>query len=157
MITKLKYILLLFIITFTFGCNNSENNNSSNEEISSDVVNNPLSANGKNNTGTLPKFQFSETNHDFGVIIQGEKVSYTYRFINAGGSDLLIASATASCGCTVANYDKNPIKPGKEGKIEIVFDSNSKIGIQHKAVSILANTQPNQVTLNFTAEVIIPK
>lgn len=148
-------VTFIFVLLFNIGCTN--NKDKKNNEIPANIVNNPISATGKENTNILPKFKFNETNHDFGVIIQGEKVAFTYRFTNVGGSDLIIANTTASCGCTVANYDKNPIKPNKDGKIEVVFDSNSKIGMQHKTVNIMANTQPNNVTLSFTAEIVIPK
>jgi hypothetical protein len=152
---KLIHVILICAIVFSVSCSNK--NPAIEKEIPSSLVNNPLSGSGKSNKEILPKFQFVETNHDFGVIIQGEKVSFTYRFKNVGNSALIISSATASCGCTVANYDKNPVGPGKDGKVEIIFDSNSKVGSQHKTVNILANTQPNLVTLNFTAEVVVPK
>jgi hypothetical protein len=154
MFDRIIIITLFCFFIFSISCSNDKNQKE--KEIGADLVHNPISASGKSNTDILPKFKFSETNHDFGVIIQGEKVSYTYTFKNVGGSDLIITSASASCGCTVAHYDKNPIPPGKDGKIEIIFDSNGKTGMQHKAVSVMANTQPNQISLDFTAEIVVP-
>ena len=155
MLNKLISSLLICLILVCSSCTNRESGDD--KKISSNLVNNPLSGSKKAENGTLPKFKFDEINHDFGVIIQGEKVSYTYKYRNVGKSDLVISSASASCGCTVANYDKNPVPPGKDGKIEIVFDSNGKNGTQHKTVNILANTQPNLVTLSFNAEIVVPK
>ncbi len=130
---------------------------SSNNEVTADMINNPLTANGEADTSTLPKFQWKEQTHDFGVIVAGERVSYTYTFKNVGKSNLIISSVHASCGCTVASYDTKPIAPGQEGKIEVVFDSSGRNGIQNKTVTVVANTQPNRVELHFTAEVVQPE
>jgi len=54
----------------------------------------------------------------------------------------------------VSEYTDKPIKPGEEGLIEIVFDSSGRTGMQHKTLTVIANTQPNKMELNFTAEII---
>jgi len=72
---------------------------------------------------------------------------------NTGNSDLIITKVEASCGCTVAKYSKEPVKPGEEGLIEVIFDTSGRNGMQHKTVTILANTQPNVTRLEFTAEI----
>jgi len=126
--------------------------------ISTDLINNPITANGNNaDTSLLPKFQWKEQVHDFGVVIQGEKVSYTFTYTNSGKSDLVISSVHASCGCTVPKYDTEPIMPGKSGKVEVIFDSSGRNGLQNKTLTVLANTQPNAVELHFTAEVVVPE
>ena len=89
---KLIYLLMVLVL---FSCGQKKN-----DKLSSDLVNNPNTASG-NASDNLPKFQFAEETHDFGKIIQGEKVTYFFKFKNAGKSDLLIFNATASCGCTV--------------------------------------------------------
>ncbi len=141
----LVYILSLF---FLWSCR------SSNNEVSSDLIQNPLSAEGTADTSYLPRFEWKSQVHDFGVIIQGERVSHTFVFKNVGRSNLIISSVVASCGCTVSKYDAQPIAPGKEGKIEVIFDSSGRSGIQNKTVTVLANTQPNRVELHITAEVV---
>ena len=47
--------------------------------------------------------------------------------------------------------------PGKNGKIEIIFDSSNRNGIQNKTLTVLANTQPNKIELHFTAEIVEPE
>ncbi len=149
---KLLFIFLITIVVFSCKNNNSENN----DEINTDIVNNPITAN-NNDTSSLPAFKFKNTEHDFGIIIQGEKVSYTYKFKNTGGSNLIISSAHASCGCTIPKYTKTPVAPGKEGEIEVIFDSSGRNGMQHKTVTIMANTQPSEVEISFTAEIVNPE
>ena len=145
-----KYISLL-LLTFAIltSCNN-------NNRISTDIVNNPITANGGNDISSLPKFQFETDNHDFGKIIQGEKVTYSFQFKNVGKSDLVITGASGSCGCTVPSFPKNPIAPGQTGKIDVQFNSEGKKGIQNKTINVSANTQPNTVILKIKVEIVEP-
>jgi hypothetical protein len=146
-----KFLFLMGIVVLIYSCQSSQN------EVNSDLINNPLSANNSSDTSILPKFKWREEVYDFGVIIQGEKVSHTFVFKNVGKSNLIISSVYASCGCTVAKYDKKPIAPGEEGSIEVVFDSVGRNGIQNKTITVVANTQPNKVELHITAEVVQPE
>lgn len=125
--------------------------------ISTDVVKNVNSATQPVNAGDLPVMDFEETVHDFGKIIQGEKVSYTFKFKNTGKSDLLISKVSTSCGCTAPNYSKEPVKPGESGKIEVTFDSHNKKGFQNKTITVLANTDPNYVTLFIKTNIEVPE
>lgn len=151
----LGFISVILVFTVIAGCK-TERTDSSEKLISTQVVTNINSAEGEGNHGDLPSFKFESTLYDFGVIIQGEKVSYIYKFINSGGSDLVISNVKASCGCTIPTWSKEPIAPGGSGEIELVFDSSGKKGIQKKSLTVLANTQPNTTKLEFTAEVIVP-
>ena len=151
----MKVYSILFILSLALlgACGSNDE-----KGVSTDLISNPITANGNNaDTSLLPKFQWKEQVHDFGVVIQGEKVSYTYTYTNCGKSTLVISSVNASCGCTVPKYDTEPILPGKSGKIEVIFDSSGRNGLQNKTLTVLANTQPNAVELHFTAEVVVPE
>ncbi len=149
---KFTVFLIIISISFLFACS------SNNTEVTTDLINNPLSASNSNtNNSSLPKFKWNEQIHDFGVVIQGEKVSHIFTFTNVGKSNLIISSVHASCGCTVPKYDTEPVLPGKTGKIEVVFDSSDRSGIQNKTVTVLANTQPNTFELHFSAEIVVPE
>jgi len=129
----------------------------SNDRISSDVIQNPNTANGKGDLSQLPSFKFSEESHDFGKILQGETVSYPFKFKNAGKSDLVISDVSTSCGCTVPSFTKTPIHPGQDGTIKVTFNSAGKHGFQNKNIVIVANTQPNTFILRIKAEVTMGK
>lgn len=148
-----RVILPVFVLLFALGsCNTKEGN----KEMTTDIVNNPVTANGDYSTESLPKFEFTQKRHDFGVIIQGEKVSYTFKFKNVGGSDLILRSAKGSCGCTVPKWSREPLPPGEESEIEVIFNSSGRKGIQNKTITLLANTQPNKEVLTITGEVVTP-
>nr|WP_121273517.1 DUF1573 domain-containing protein [Pedobacter schmidteae] len=96
---------------------------------------------------------FENGNYDFGKITQGEKVSYAYKFKNTGKSPLIILNATATCGCTIPEVPKEPIKPGAEGEIKVVFNSQGKSGMQDKVITVTTNAQPHIASLHLTGEV----
>lgn len=125
--------------------------------ISSDVVNNPNSATGDSDKSILPVIQFTEEVHDFGKILEGETVSFSFKFKNAGKSDLIIADVSTSCGCTVPSYPKTPIKPGEESSIKVAFNSAGKRGFQTKDIVVVANTQPNAKLIRIKAQVVNEK
>lgn len=131
-----------------FSCKNEE------KGITTDLVNNPATESVDNDNKGLPKIEFERTSFDFGVIEQGEIVSHTYKFKNTGSSDLIITKVAATCGCTVPKYSKEPIAPGKEGVVEVIFDSAGRNGMQHKSLTIVSNNQPNKMELTFVAEII---
>ena len=97
---------------------------------------------------------FIETNHDFGTITQGEKVSHVFKFKNSGTNPLEITQAQPSCGCTIPQWTEDPIEPGKEGFIQVMFNSEGREGKQHKTVTVVSNTTPATHQLTFTAEVV---
>lgn len=147
---KIKSILFLAILVALVSCKNSNKE----DKLSGDLVNNSLSA--KGNSGKHPIMTFEKTEHDFGRIYEGEKVTTHFKFKNTGGSDLIVSSAKGSCGCTVPTFTKSPIKPGGEGVISVEFDSNRRSGAQAKAVSVLSNAQPSTVVLTVRALIIEP-
>ena len=125
-------------------------------KIQSKDINNPITASGSIDMSTLPVFEFKSEEHDFGKLGQGEVVSYTFKFKNTGKSDLIISEAKATCGCTVADYPKVPIKPEEESGIALTFNTEGKKGIQNKTITLVANTQPNTKVLTIKAEIIVP-
>lgn len=100
------------------------------------------------------EISFREYEHDFGKIVEGEKVAHIFAFENKGAGNLVIASTSTSCGCTATKYDRNPIAAGKGGTLEVVFDSNGRNGIQTKTISVRSNSKTEVVVLKITAEVI---
>jgi hypothetical protein len=125
--------------------------------IPADVVNIPNTASGKMDESTLPVIRFDKTEHDFGKVIQGEKVSFLFRFTNTGKGDLVISSISASCGCTATEYPKTPIKPGGSDIVKVTFDSSGRQGFQNKEITVSSNTQPSTTRLFVKAQVFIPE
>lgn len=99
----------------------------------------------KNELQNAPVIDFNQRVFDFGEIKEGKKVEYAFKILNKGKSDLQIRSVKASCGCTAANPTTNVIKPGTDTDLKVIFDSNGKLGLQNKTITIISN-DPNQST-----------
>ncbi len=97
---------------------------------------------------------FNKEIHDFGTIKEGDKVETIFKFTNTGTEDLLITKAKGSCGCTVPDYPKHPIKPGESGEIKVSFNSNKRTGQNTKSVSMEVNTKAGYEVLRIKANVL---
>jgi hypothetical protein len=104
-------------------------------------------------TGPLPVIEYSTTEHDFGTVTEGQKVSYTYSVKNTGAAPLIIQNAQPSCGCTVPDWTKTPIPVGGTGYVKAEFDTKGKSGINNKTITVTANTWPKTSLLKFKAMV----
>jgi hypothetical protein len=104
-----------------------------------------------------PVLTFAEAQFDFGDIQPNSKVQHLFKFTNTGKTPLLIADATASCGCTTPSWTKEPIAPGATGEMQVQFDSRGKQGLINKQVSVRANTQPNINTIYIKGNVLTEK
>jgi hypothetical protein len=144
-------IFSLALIVALVACNGKKGQNT----VDANLINNPASANDPNiDKSKLPVITLAKTEHDFGRISEGEKVSYSFKFQNTGKSDLLISNVIASCGCTVPSYPKRPIAPGESEFINVQFDSKGRSGNFTKDITIYANTIPNSIQLIIKGNII---
>jgi len=143
----MRTFILLLVTVFLFSCTEKKTS-----KASTDLVNIEASADSSSShkKSGEAKILFEKNSHDFGYITQGEIVEYEFIFTNTGDVDLLIASATASCGCTVPDYPKEPINPGKQGKIKVTFNSELRMDKFLKEIYVTANTEPLVTTLMIT-------
>ena len=85
-----------------------------------------------------PKALFDKTTHEFGTILWKNPVTATFKITNKGDKPLVISNVTTSCGCTVADWTKEPIAPGKTGSVSSTFDAKASGRIQ-KTLGIYCN------------------
>lgn len=97
-------------------------------------------------------FKWDKTTHDFGTIPQSKPTTAEFKFTNNGSAPLIIAAAQGSCGCTVADYTKEPIAPGKSGFVKATFNAASP-GPFTKTVTVSSNAGTAPVVLNIKGEV----
>lgn len=143
------FIVIFLFIVFCIGCKPD----SGNKKVDPELINNPVSATSTEDTSKIPVFEFETENHEFGSIKEGDVVSFDFKFRNAGKAPLIITQASASCGCTVPEYSKDPIAPGENGFIKVTFNSEGKHGMTSKTVTLLANTTPNTKVLTISADI----
>ncbi len=118
-----------------------------------DLIRNPRSAQGYDESEKMPVLTFDSDMHDFGRLSAGENISYSFHFRNTGDADLIISNTSATCGCTVADYPKGRIAPGGEGYVTVTFKSAGKAGQQYQEVTIVSNAQPATCRLKILAQV----
>ncbi|WP_223560357.1 DUF1573 domain-containing protein [Chryseobacterium lathyri] len=101
----------------------------------------------------LTSVALSENNFDFGKIKKGDKVEHVYEITNTGKNPLVISEVKPGCGCTAPDFTKEPILPGKKGKITLHFDSSSFDGNVQKYADVFANVDKAPIKLTFTANI----
>lgn len=139
---KRIYICIIILSALLLSCKSKPVNKESNEYNNKEQVSDKLTSIGTN-----------KSIHDFGEISRGEIVVCSFRVKNTGKNMLIINKIETSCGCTTLNWDRKPIKPGKEKKIEVEFNSDGRYGKQYKVISIFANIPEKVKDLAVTATI----
>ncbi len=122
-------------------------------EAGVDIIKNPNTADGYDESVKMPQITFESDMHDFGQLMAGENISYSFKFTNTGNADLVISGCDASCGCTVPDYPRERIAPGASNYITVSFKSQGMSGQQVKEVTVFSNTQPSTTKLRILAQV----
>jgi hypothetical protein len=137
-----KLMLILFTTVMLAGCGNND-------------LKAPAPA--VNYEKALTTIEWIDSAKNLGKINQGQKLQVSFRFKNSGKNPLVIQAVNPSCGCTVADFPKEPIAPGQESQITGSFDSNGRSGLQHKELTVIANTEGNpQHKLTFEVDIQVP-
>lgn len=85
------------------------------------------------------EIELSESTVDLGNVKFGGKAVATIQIKNTGDKPLIISEAKASCGCTVPQWPKEPIAPGKSANMTVEYTTTSKAGAFNKTVTINSN------------------
>lgn len=101
----------------------------------------------------LTTVALKESDFSFGKIKKGDVVDHVYEITNTGTNPLIISSVKPGCGCTAPDFTKEPILPGKSGKVTLKFDSSSFEGNVAKAADIYTNVEKAPIRIGFTAEI----
>jgi hypothetical protein len=145
----LSVFIAVFVSVMLASCNSGNNGvNVLNDSIAGAVF---------TDKNAVAAISFKEEFHDFGQLTSGEIVSYAFKFRNTGKSVLVISNVATSCGCTVTDYPKQPVKPGEEAIIDVKFDTKGKRGLQTKSITVIANTEPANTTLRIQASIVEPE
>lgn len=140
----MKRVLLLFpimLLAFIYSCNSTETPQAPPANVDKDSAN-------------FTTVKWNDTAINFGTVTRGEKVHIKYICTNTGNKPLFIYYVRPGCGCTVADYTKAAIMPGKTGEVNAEFDSNhGNPGEVHKSITVQTNTTNPSPKLIFTGTV----
>jgi hypothetical protein len=101
-----------------------------------------------------PAMAFKTEQYDFGKVTEGVVAEYVFTFTNTGTQPLILKEVHASCGCTTPIWTKEPVMPGKTGSIKVAYNSQGRVGIFNKSVSITSNIPDETKVLFIKGEVI---
>ena len=99
-----------------------------------------------------PKATFDKMTHEFGVVLWKHPATATFQIKNDGDKPLVISNVTTSCGCTVADWTKEPIAPGATGVVTSTFDAKT-LGHFYKDIGVYCNASARPIYLMLRGEV----
>jgi hypothetical protein len=97
--------------------------------------------------------KFANETIDFGKIKQNVPQKGTFTVTNISNEPLIIEQANPTCGCTISDYTKEPIAPGKTGYINATYNASGSGHIEkHLTVKFAGVDEMKSIT--FTGEVV---
>lgn len=94
-----------------------------------------------------PMIQIDEPVYDFGTFKEGEIKDHSFTFKNVGSAPLVIHHVEKPCGCTTPTWPKEPIMPGKTGKINVEYNSKDRPGVFRKSLQVKTNMTDNATVM----------
>ena len=87
---------------------------------------------------------------DLGEIPVGKPVTLEFEFTNTSDAPVIVVNAQASCGCTVADYPKEPVLAGKTAKITATYNAATKGAFSKTVTVTIQNEDPKVLTFKGT-------
>jgi|WetSurSiteA1Bulk_404760.scaffolds.fasta_scaffold00458_6 hypothetical protein len=112
-----------------------------------------VSVNAQDATKPVSAMTWKTTTVDLGKIEQGKPVTVEFEFTNPSMVPLIITAVRPNCGCTVADYPKEPIAPGASGKIAVTYNAAAS-GAFTKSTTVSSNSAEGNTALIIKGEVI---
>ncbi|RYE11546.1 MAG: DUF1573 domain-containing protein [Sphingobacteriaceae bacterium] len=103
-------------------------------------------------TDNKAEFKFVEEKHDFGKVPQGKPVTTDFVYTNVGEEPLILTEVKPTCGCTIADYTKTPVKKGDKGSIKITYNAAVEAPF-NKTIVVTSNAKTPTKYLVIVGEV----
>lgn len=100
----------------------------------------------------VAKIEFKSETVDYGEILKGSDGVRVFEFTNTGNAPLIISKVSSSCGCTIPKKPEEPILPGKNGEIQVKYDTK-RVGPIRKAITVISNADTPTKVLKIKGEV----
>jgi hypothetical protein len=109
-------------------------------------------------SGAKIEFKDKDNTIDYGTVTkESDNGIRVFEFTNTGDAPLIITNVQSTCGCTVPSTPKEPILPGKKGKIEVKYNMNP--GPIRKTITVESNAvnyEGGKVPLKIKGTVVAP-
>lgn len=90
---------------------------------------------------------FEKTEHDFGRVRQGERVTVEFPFANRGELELTVARVRSGCECMTAGVSAPAVPPGARGSVRVELDTAALFGPQRRTVTVYTNDPARAFTV----------
>lgn len=105
-----------------------------------------------------PEVKFNKNVHDYGSVKEEVEVALSeFEFTNTGKTPVVIQRVITSCGCTTPSYTREPVLPGKKGKVKVAYNTIHRPGTFRKNVRVYTNVPDTVYTLTIKGHVIPKK
>ncbi len=91
------------------------------------------------------EIKFDTLSHDFQNVIEGQDAIFVFVFYNIGKEPLTISDARPGCSCTVSDFTREPVMPGKSGSITVKYGTTGRLGAFTKSVTVTSNSSISPV------------
>lgn len=101
------------------------------------------------------EIKFDSLTHHFNEVIEGQDAVFVFVFYNIGKEPLTLLDARPGCSCTVSDFTKEPVMPGKSGSVQVKYGTKGRMGAFTKVVTVTSNASISPiVTLTIDGNVI---
>lgn len=128
-----KILMFATIALAAISCATNENKKEAEKQHAA------LADKARQDTANYTSIQWLDTAFDFGQVKQGEKLNFKYRCVNTGTKPLVLLEVKPGCGCTLADYSREAILPGKQGWVTASFDTKKYCDAVHKSIAVETN------------------
>jgi hypothetical protein len=100
-----------------------------------------------------PYMEFETIEFDYGNINQGDNGTCEFVYKNTGKDPLVLSNVRPSCGCTVPEWSKEPIKKGEEAAIKVKYNTG-RAGSFSKSITVYSNASNSPLVLKIKGNVL---
>lgn len=98
---------------------------------------------------------FLKKTHDFNVISEDDNLQVCeFIFVNQGIKKVAVTNVQSTCGCAVPIYTREPIAPGKQGKVKVAYNPQGRPGRFKRSIFVYFDGSPERVELNILGMVV---
>ncbi|MFQ7503196.1 MAG: DUF1573 domain-containing protein [Alistipes finegoldii] len=105
-------------------------------------------------TAAQAQLVFTPDTWDFGTIRETDgRVSHTFTGENRSDKPVVILDVVTTCGCTVPQFTKRPIRPGEKTTVKVTFDPANRPGAFTKELGVYSSERKKVATLTIRGNV----
>ncbi len=102
-----------------------------------------------------PQIVFDKETHDYGSIPINGDGNCVFTFTNTGNEPLVLSNVRAGCGCTVPQWPREPVLPGKSAEIKVKYTTLNRPHTINKTIVVTSNSIANEtIVLRIKGEVV---